>query len=149
MEPESSMDAPLTRGDDVRVRFAWLPRPGSVAFHLMLAAVALLILGPLGGVAAAYMSFTLGVFVPGQILAGILGSVVTYPYGAEGRHGANYMQTMAASVASLGAMAVLIQAAVWLGMQMPPPWQLVLFLTCVGMFGVGLGMLYTPVLVDR
>lgn len=143
------MDAPLTRGEDVRIRFAWLPRPGTVAFHLMLAAVALLILGPLGGVAAAYMSFTLGVFVPGQILAGILGSVVTYPYGAEGRHGANYMQTMAASVASLGAMAVLIQAAVWLGMAMPPAWQLVLFITCVGMFGVGLGMLYTPVLVDR
>ena len=143
------MDAPLTGGDEVRIRFAWLPRPGTLAFHLMLAAVALLILGPLGGVAAAYMSFTLGVFVPGQIIAGILGSVVTYPYGAEGRHGANYMQTMAASVASLGAMAVLIQAAVWLGMQMPPAWQLVLFITCVGMFGVGLGMLYTPVLVDR
>ena len=143
------MDAPLSSGDDVRIRFAWLPRPGTVAFHLMLAAVALLILGPLGGVAAAYMSFTLGVFVPGQILAGILGSVVTYPYGAEGRHGANYMQTMAASVASLGAMAVLIQAAVWLGMEMPPAWQLVLFISCVGMFGVGLGMLYTPVLVDR
>ncbi|HVP60330.1 MAG TPA: OPT/YSL family transporter, partial [Myxococcaceae bacterium] len=126
-----------------------MPRPGSVGFHLMLAAVALLVLGPLGGVAAAYMSFTLGIFVPGQILAGILGSVVTYPYGAQGRHGANYMQTMAASVASLGAMAVLIQAAVWLGMEMPPAWQLVLFITCVGMFGVGVGMLYTPILVDR
>jgi uncharacterized oligopeptide transporter (OPT) family protein len=115
----------------------------------MLAAVALLVLGPLGGVAAAYMNFTLGIFVPGQILAGILGSVVTYPYGAQGRHGANYMQTMAASVASLGAMAVLIQAAVWLGMEMPPVWQLMLFITCVGMFGVGVGMLYTPILVDR
>jgi uncharacterized oligopeptide transporter (OPT) family protein len=143
------MDAPLTGGDETRVRFAWLPRPGTLGYHLMLAAVALLILGPLGGVAAAYMNFTLGVFVPGQILAGILGSVVTYPYGAEGRHGANYMQTMAASVASLGAMAVLIQAAVWLGMEMPPVWLLMLFITCVGMFGVGLGMLYTPVLVDR
>jgi hypothetical protein len=143
------MDAPLTSGDQTRLRFAWLPRPGTLAFHLMLAAVALLILGPLGGVAAAYMNFTLGVFVPGQILAGILGSVVTYPYGAQGRHGANYMQTMAASVASLGAMAVLIQAAVWLGMELPPAWQLMLFISCVGMFGVGLGMLYTPILVDR
>jgi uncharacterized oligopeptide transporter (OPT) family protein len=143
------MDAPLSGGDETRVRFAWLPRPGTAGYHLMLAAVALLILGPLGGVAAAYMNFTLGIFVPGQILAGILGSVVTYPYGAEGRHGANYMQTMAASVASLGAMAVLIQAAVWLGMELPPVWQLILFISCVGMFGVGLGMLYTPVLVDR
>ena len=143
------MDASLPGSDDTRMRFGWLPRPGSPAFHLMLAAVALLVLGPLGGVAAAYMNFTLGVFVPGQILAGILGSVVTYPYGAEGRHGANYMQTMAASVASLGAMAVLIQAAVWLGMELPPAWQLMLFISCVGMFGVGLGMLYTPILVDR
>jgi uncharacterized oligopeptide transporter (OPT) family protein len=130
-------------------RFRFLPRPGSVAFHLMLAAVALLILGPLGGVAAAYMNFTLGFFVPGQLLAGILGSVVTYGYGAEGRHGANYMQTMAASVAALGAMAVLIQAGLWLGMEMPPAWKLVLFISCIGMFGVGLGMLYTPILVDR
>ncbi len=143
------MDSSLPAATETQVRFAWLPRPGTLGFHLMLAAVALLILGPLGGVAAAYMNFTLGIFVPGQILAGILGSVVTYPYGAEGRHGANYMQTMAASVASLGAMAVLIQAAVWLGMEMPPVWQLMLFISCVGMFGVGLGMLYTPILVDR
>jgi uncharacterized oligopeptide transporter (OPT) family protein len=143
------MDASLSSSDGTRVRFAWMPRPGTLGFHLMLAAVALLILGPLGGIAAAYMNFTLGVFVPAQILAGILGSVVTYPYGAEGRHGANYMQTMAASVGSLGAMAVLIQAAVWLGMEMPPAWQLVIFITCVGMFSVGLGMLYTPILVDR
>ncbi len=143
------MDASLAGDDGTKVRFAWMPRPGTLGFHLMLSAVALLILGPLGGVAGAYMAFTLGVFVPGQILAGILGSVITYPYGAEGRHGANYMQTMAASVAALGALAVLIQAAVWLGMKMPPAWQLVLFLTCVGMFGVGVGMLYTPILVDR
>ena len=87
------MDASLSSSDGTRVRFAWMPRPGTLGFHLMLAAVALLILGPLGGIAAAYMNFTLGVFVPAQILAGILGSVVTYPYGAEGRHGANYMQT--------------------------------------------------------
>jgi hypothetical protein len=37
------MDAPLTSGDETRVRFAWLPRPGTLAYHLMLAAVALLI----------------------------------------------------------------------------------------------------------
>ena len=50
------MDAPLTRGDETQVRFAWMPRPGTLAFHLMLAAVALLVLGPLGGIAAAYMN---------------------------------------------------------------------------------------------
>jgi hypothetical protein len=71
------------------------------------------------------MNFSVGFFVGGQVLAGILGSAVTYGYGAEGKHGANYMQTMAASVASLCAMSVLIQAMVWLGMEMPPAWHLV------------------------
>src|SRR5512147_3352407 len=113
----------------------FLPPLNSPAYYVLLGVVAVLILGPLGGITAAYMNFSLGFFVGGQVLAGILGSVVTYPYGAEGRHGANYMQTMAASVASLGANAVLIQAAVWLGMEMPPAWQLILFFTCVGMFG--------------
>ena len=118
-------------------------------YHLLLAAVAMFILGPLGGVTASYMNFSLGFFVGGQVLAGILGSVVTYGYGAEGKHGANYMQTMAASVASMCAMSVLIQAMVWLGMPLPPAWQLVLYFGCMGMFGVGVGMLYTPMLVDR
>ncbi len=65
----------------------------------------MLVLGPLGGVTAAYMNFSLGFFVGGQVLAGILGSAVTYGYGAEGKHGANYMQTMAASVAGMAGMA--------------------------------------------
>jgi hypothetical protein len=80
-----------------------LPPIDTPAYYILLGAVAILILGPLGGVTAAYMNFSLGFFVGGQVLAGILGSVVTYGYGAEGRHGANYMQTMAASVASLSA----------------------------------------------
>ena len=143
------MDTTVASGGDTAIRFRFLPRPESVGFHLMLVAFSVLILGPLGAVAGAYMNFTLGIFVPGQILAGILGSVLTYPYGAQGRHGANYMQTLAASVTALGAMAVLIQAAVWLGMEMPPAWQLILFITCTGMFAIGLGMLYTPILVDR
>src|SRR3712207_9228054 len=104
-------------------------------YHLLLSTVAIFILGPLGGVAASYMNFSLGFFVGGQVLAGILGSAVTYGYGPEGKHGANYMQTMAASVASLCAMGVLIQAMVWLGMPMPPAWKLMLFVGCVGMFG--------------
>lgn len=127
----------------------FLPAPGSWKYHLMLSAVAILVLGPLGGIAASYMNFSLGFFIGGQVLAGILGSAVTYGYGPEGKHGANYMQTMAASVASLCAMGVLIQAMVWLGMPMPPAWKLMLFVGCVGMFGVGVGMLYTPLLVDR
>jgi uncharacterized oligopeptide transporter (OPT) family protein len=127
----------------------FLPEPESRKYHLLLGAVALLILGPLGGITSAYMFFSLGFAVGGQVLAGILGSSVTYGYGAEGKHGANYMQTMAASVASMSGMCVLIQAMVWLGMPLPAPWKLVLYFGCVGMFGIGVGMLYTPILVDR
>jgi uncharacterized oligopeptide transporter (OPT) family protein len=127
----------------------FLPPVGSVRYHLLLSLVAIFVLGPLGGIAASYMNFSLGFFIGGQVLAGILGSAVTYGYGPQGKHGANYMQTMAASVAGLAAMGVLIQAMVWLGMTLPPAWQLVVFFLCVGMFGVGVGMLYTPILVDR
>ena len=127
----------------------FLPRLGSPAYHLLLAGVAILILGPLGGISAAFMNFSIGFFVGGQVLAGILGSAVTLPYGPEGKHGANYMQTMAASVAGMCAMSALVQAMVWLGLPQPPVWQLVLYFLCIGMFGVGLGMLYTPILVDR
>jgi len=127
----------------------FLPRIGSPAYHLMLACVAILILGPLGGISAAYMNFSIGFYVSGQVLAGILGSTVTFPYGPEGKHGGNYMQTMAASVAGMCAMGVLIQAMVWLGWPEPPFWQIVLYMLCIGMFGIGVGMLYTPLLVDR
>jgi uncharacterized oligopeptide transporter (OPT) family protein len=127
----------------------FLPPVNTPGYHILLATVAIFILGPLGGITAAYMNFSLGFFVGGQVLAGILGSVVTYGYGKEGKHGANYIQTMAASVASLSGMAVLIQAMVWLGLPEPPVWQMVLYFMCIGMFGVGVGMLYTPILVDR
>ncbi len=127
----------------------FLPRIGSPAYHLMLTSVAILILGPLGGISAAFMNFSIGFFIGGQVLAGILGSTVTLPYGPEGRHGANYMQTMAASVAGMCGMAVLVQAMVWLGLPEPRAWKLILYFMSIGMFGVGIGMLYTPVLVDR
>jgi len=127
----------------------FLPRIGSPGYHILLACVAILILGPLGGVSAAFMNFSIGFFIGGQVLAGILGSTVTLPYGPEGKHGANYMQTMAASVAGMCGMGVLVQAMVWLGIPEPPAWKLVLYFLCIGMFGVGIGMLYTPVLVDR
>jgi hypothetical protein len=127
----------------------FLPTIGSPGYHVMLGAVAIFILGPLGGVSAAFMNFSIGFFIGGQVLAGILGSTVTLPYGPEGKHGANYMQTMAASVAGLSGMGVLIQAMVWVGLPEPPAWQLVLYFMSIGMFGVGIGMLYTPVVVDR
>src|SRR6187431_272391 len=128
---------------------AFLPRIGSPYYYVLLGAIAIFILGPLGGVTAAYMNFSLGFFVGGQVLAGLLGSTVTAGYGAEGKHGANYIQTAAASVASMSGMGVLVQAMVWMGLPQPPAWQLVAYFTCIGMLGVGVGMLYTPVLVDR
>ena len=130
-------------------RWAWLPREGSWKYHLLLAVAGVLVLGPLAGVTAAYMNFSLGFFVGGQVLAGLLGSTVTAGYGSSGKHGANYIQTAAASVASMSGMGVLIQAMVWMGLPQPPAWQLVAYMLCIGMFGVGVGMLYTPVLVDR
>jgi uncharacterized oligopeptide transporter (OPT) family protein len=127
----------------------FLPRIGSPAYHVLLSCVAILILGPLGGISAAFMEFSIGFSFSGQVLAGILGSAVTLPYGPEGKHGANYLQTMAASVAGMCAMSALVQAMVWLGLAEPPLWRLILYFMCIGMFGVGVGMLYTPILVDR
>src|SRR6185369_5856994 len=130
-------------------RWRFLPPPHTPAYHALLIVVTLLVLGPVAAITTAYMTFSLGFFVASQVLAGILGSVVTYGYGAEGKHGANYMQTMAASVGSMAGMGALIQAMVWLQMPMPPAWALMLYVGCIGMFGVGIGMLYTPILVDR
>ncbi|HEU4458475.1 MAG TPA: OPT/YSL family transporter [Methylibium sp.] len=130
-------------------RWAWLPPIGTWKYYALLAALGIFVLGPLGGVTASYMNFAIGFFVGGQVVAGILGSTVTFGYGPEGKHGANYMQTAAASVAGMSAMGVLIQAMVWMGLPQPPVWQLMLFMGSIGMFGAGVGMLYTPILVDR
>lgn len=130
-------------------RWAWLPATGTWKYHALLVCLGVFVLGPLGGVTASFMNFSLGFFVGGQVLAGILGSTVTYGYGAEGKHGANFMQTAAASVAGMSGMGVLIQAMVWMGLAQPPVWQMILYMLCIGMFGVGVGMLYTPLLVDR
>jgi uncharacterized oligopeptide transporter (OPT) family protein len=130
-------------------RWSWLPAPDTWKYHALLLALGAFVLGPLGGVTASYMNFSLGFFIGGQVLAGILGSTVTYGYGVDGKHGANYIQTAAASVAGMSAMGVLIQAMVWMGMPQPPVWQLVVFFLCIGMFAAGVGMMYTPILVDR
>src|SRR5450755_4879727 len=130
-------------------RWKWLPAVNSWKYHLLLGAIGILVLGPLGGVTASYMNFSLGFFVGGQVLAGILGSTVTLGYGPDGKHGANYIQTTAASVAGLSAMSCVIQAMVWMGMKQPPTLILMLYILCIGMYGAGVGMLYTPILVDR
>ncbi len=130
-------------------RWSWLPAPATWRYHALLGALGIFVLGPLAGVTASYMNFSLGFFIGGQVLAGILGSTVTYGYGAEGKHGANFIQTAAASVSGMSAMGVLVQAMVWMGLPQPPMWEMVLYLLCIGMFAAGVGMLYTPVLVDR
>ncbi|APR78469.1 Hypothetical protein A7982_03816 [Minicystis rosea] len=147
-----SAEKPETAAPEAAPSSSLLPRLlpiNSVGYYLFLGVIAVFILGPLGGVTAAYMNFSLGFFVGGQVLAGILGSTVTYFYGPDGKHGANYMQTAAASVASMAAMGVIIQAMVWLGLPEPATWKLILYFLCIGMFGIGVGMLYTPILVDR
>jgi uncharacterized oligopeptide transporter (OPT) family protein len=140
--------APLSTTESAP-RWRFLPAPGTWKYHLLLGSLGILVLGPLGGVTSSFMNFSIGFFVGGQVLAGILGSTVTYGYGPEGKHGANFVQTCAASVAGLSSMAVVIQAMVWLGLPEPPAWQLILYFLCIGMFGAGVGMLYTPILVDR
>ena len=137
-----------TASTSPRLFARWFPQ-GTTRYYVFLGAFAVLVLGPLGGITASYMNFSLGFFVGGQVLAGILGSTITYFSGPEGKHGANYMQTAAASVASMAAMGVLIQAMVWLGLEEPPVWKLILYFLSVGMFGVGVGMIFTPLLVDR
>src|SRR5256714_8600408 len=134
---------------DAVQRWAWLPKIGTWKYYALLGAVGILVLGPLGGVAASYMNFSLGFFVGGQVLAGILGSTVTFGYGAQGRHGANYIQTTAASVAGMSAMAVVIQAMTWLGLPQPPMWQLIPFMLCLGTVPVGVGIDSTPDLLHR
>ena len=142
------MTDPVLSPTDAR-RWAWLPPIGTPAYYAMLVAIGMLVLGPLGGLAASYMNFAVGFYVNAQVMAGILGSIVTLGYGAAGRHGANYMQTMAASVAGMMAMSSLLQARVWMGLPPVPTWQLVTYMLAIGLLGCGIGMLYTPVLVER
>jgi len=66
----------------------FLPALNSRGYYLLLALAAIFVMGPLGGISAAFMNFSIGIYVSGQVLAGILGSAVTLPYGPEGKHGA-------------------------------------------------------------
>ena len=47
--------------------WSFLPRVGSAGYYVLLACIATFILGPLGGVTAAYMNFSLGFFIGGKI----------------------------------------------------------------------------------
>src|SRR6267142_1965746 len=87
-------------------RFSFLPPIGSRAYYILLALVAIFILGPLGGIAAAYMNFSLGFFIGGQVLAGILGSLVTIGDGltlAAEKAGVAFLGAIGFSASNFGA----------------------------------------------
>ena len=75
-QPATTPGSDQTKATSVRFH-RFLPRIGSPGYHVLLGAVAILILGPLGGISAAYMNFSFGFFVGGQMFAGIFGSAVT------------------------------------------------------------------------
>jgi hypothetical protein len=79
-QPTTAPGSDQTKATSIRSH-RFLPRIGSPGYHILLGAVAIPILGPLGGISAAYMNFSIGFFIGGQVLAGILGSAVTLPYG--------------------------------------------------------------------
>ncbi|MBL9039300.1 MAG: peptide transporter, partial [Archangium sp.] len=56
---------PLTPSTRLLPRLLPLNSPG---YYVFLALIAMFILGPLGGVAASYMNFSLGFFIGGQVL---------------------------------------------------------------------------------
>src|SRR5260221_291916 len=69
--------SPSDKAQTTSVRFnRFLPRIGSPGYHLLLTAVAILILGPLGGISAAFMNFSIGFFIGGDGFARILRSGV-------------------------------------------------------------------------
>src|SRR5260221_2483722 len=83
-------------------RFSFLPAINSRGYYLLLALVAIFILGPLGGIAAAYMNFSLGFFIGGQVLPRVLGRPVTPRHRAGRRPRAEHNQANGAPVARLG-----------------------------------------------
>lgn len=108
-----------------------------------------LLIGPLTLWSAAFMNFRIGFWTGSSLIAGLLGSVVILLYGSEGKHGANYIQTMACTMGSMGAMSVLLQAMHWLELPEPAMWKMMVYLALSGGFGIFVGMLYTPLLVDN
>lgn len=118
-------------------------------YYVLLLVLGALVLGPLATLSGTYMNFRLGFFLGGSILAGALGSVIVFVYGKEARHGANYIQTLVSAMGSLAAMSAVIQTHYWLDLPLPSTGYLILFAMSTGLFGMGIGTKFTPLLVDR
>src|SRR5919201_3401180 len=101
-------------------RFAFLPPLESRGYYVLVGAAGMFVLGPIAGIAAAYMNFSIGFFLSCQVLAGILGSAVTFGYRANGKHGANYIQTTAASIGGMAGLAGVIPNQILLRGAPPP-----------------------------
>src|SRR2546422_256569 len=84
----------------------FLPRIGSPAYHVMLSCVAILILGPLGGVSAAFMNFSIGFFIGGAVFAGHLGGTVALAERPDSPPAAHNMQNRAGPIAGLFALII-------------------------------------------
>ncbi len=123
-----------------------LDTPG---YHVLLLGIAVLVMAPLAVLTGTYANFKLGFFDSGAILAGVLGSSIVIWYGKQAFHGANYIQTLASGAGSLAAMSAIVQLFYWLGLGRPNYLLLTLFCMSVAMFGMGLGMRTTPLLVDK
>lgn len=120
--------------------------PGYWAF---LICFTLLVVGPLCGLACVYLNFKFGNYINSGILGSIIGSVVILRWGPAAKHGANFMQASASTVGEMAAMGVILQAMYWMNMPIPAAWVLVTLFILTGLFGNGVGMMLTPLLVDR
>src|SRR5260221_11712728 len=77
----------------------FLPRIGSPGYHLLLTAVAILILGPLGGISAAFMNFSIGFFIGGRGFGRIVGDCLTRAVEREEERGVQYRRVAGAAAA--------------------------------------------------
>ena len=120
-------------------------RPGEAIAFL----VAALVLSVVCSVAGIYMGFKLGLIVGGAILAGLAGAPITSRFRSGGLHEGNYLQTVVNSVTSFTLISVILAVMAWNHMPDPGALAFNLHLISIGFFGVGLGMMLTPLVVDR
>ena len=114
----------------------------------------LFVCAPLVAVAANYMAYKIGFFIGGSALAAIIASgfaFAMYPDRLQGAHAANMGQTAASACGTLsGLIAVMLQAFYWIGAGDDfNLWGMIVFTLASAMLGIGIGMLQTPLLVDR